>query len=131
MPQPADQRYRDASGRYYMLSPDKVDKWLAANPGAVFDPKPASNPNALSEREIAATAQADGDSTSTESPEGGAGDGEKPLNRMNKSELEKTAADEGVDISSAANNQSRAEMIQAARDEKAAAAAAAGEALGT
>jgi hypothetical protein len=41
-----------------------------------------------------------------------------PLDRMTKAQLEKTAATEGVDLSSASNNPDRVSLIQAARDAK-------------
>lgn len=47
--------------------------------------------------------------------EGGEG-GPKPLSHMSKTELEKTAADEKVDIAAAKNNEERASLIQKARD---------------
>jgi len=43
----------------------------------------------------------------------------KSLSSMTKAELEKTAADEGVDLSSATNNDQRVDLIQKARDAKA------------
>jgi hypothetical protein len=43
---------------------------------------------------------------------------DKPLGNMTKAELEATAQAEGVDISSAANNDERVTLIQQARDSK-------------